>query len=229
MKIAIAYFVFLAFTIGHAEAAQRQDPKQIRAAVERFLTEQAQGLPGTVSVTVGAVDARLPLAPCSQLQTFLPPGGRAWGNTTVGVRCAADRSWTVYVPARVTVTSPYLIAARGLAPGSALSAKDFSLRSGDLAELPGGVLTDAAQASGKILAYRVGAGQPLRLDMLRAPLIVQNGQSVALVTQGSGFRVSSVGLAIGSAAQGDMVQVRTPGGGVVSGVVREDAVVEVLR
>jgi hypothetical protein len=62
----------------------RQDPNALRAVAEQFLQTQAAGLPGEVSVKVGAVDPRTALAGCPAPEAFLQPGARAWGKTTVG-------------------------------------------------------------------------------------------------------------------------------------------------
>ena len=45
----------------------------------------------------------------------------------------------------------------------------------------------------------LGKGLALRSDMLRAPYIVQQNQTVTLVAEGNGFRVSNVALVDGCA------------------------------
>jgi flagella basal body P-ring formation protein FlgA len=53
------------------------------------------------------------------------------------------------------------------------------------------------------------------------------GQSVRLLSSGDGFIVSNEGKALNNAVNGQIVQVRTHSGQVVSGVARNGAVVEV--
>ena len=222
--------VLMALAAAGATAQEvAESPQRIRGEVAAFLAREARGLPGEPRIEVGEVDARLRLARCDFLQTFFPVGSRAWGKTTVGVRCAGANAWTLYVTARVQVIGAYLMTVRGLSPGERLQAADVAERHGDLAALPAGVLTDVGQIAGRVLANRVAAGQPLRQDMLRAEKIVKNGQVIALIAQGPGFRVSSEGRAMGDAAEGHLVQVRTAAGTVVSGVVRPGPVVEVMR
>jgi flagella basal body P-ring formation protein FlgA len=73
----------------------------------------------------------------------------------------------------------------------------------------------------------LAAGTPLRVDTLRSRPVVQQGQAVRLVTNGNGFSVSAEGKAIGNAGDGQIVQVRTPAGSVVSGTARAGGMVEV--
>jgi flagella basal body P-ring formation protein FlgA len=88
-------------------------------------------------------------------------------------------------------------------------------------------VTDPAQAIGKTVRNGIAAGQPLRSDLLSAPWLVQQGQSVKLLSRGAGFTVSNEGKALNNATEGQIAQVRTASGQVVSGVARSPGVVEV--
>ena len=63
-----------------AQAQPRQAAYHDRAAlkrtVEEFLQVQTGGLPGQVTVAVGAIDPRMSLAPCPDPQAFFMPGAR---------------------------------------------------------------------------------------------------------------------------------------------------------
>src|SRR4051812_34273305 len=129
-----------------AAASPRQDLKALRSVAEQFLLTQAAGLPGEVSVKVGAVDPRTALANCPAPEAFLQPGARAWGKTTVGVRCTAPSAWTIYIQAQVNVKAEYVAAAVPLAQGQAVEQGQLMLVKGDLASMPNGIVTDMAQA-----------------------------------------------------------------------------------
>lgn len=204
-----------------------QDPQLIARAVESFARTQTAGLPGEVSVAVGTVERRSTLPACQALEPFLPSGAKLWGSATVGVRCLAPLPWTLYVPVTVKVTGTYLVAGRALVHGQSVAEGDVELRTGDLTRLPAGALTDPAQLAGKTLVTGLAPGQLVRQDHLRAPVAVQQGQTVKLVAVGRGFRVSSEGRAVNNAQEGQLAQVRTSGGQVISGVARPGAVVEV--
>lgn len=199
----------------------------VAATVDQFLRTQTQGLPGRVSWRIDPLDPRTQLPQCSAYEPFTPIGGRLWGNATVGVRCLGPSAWVIYVPVHVTVVADYVVPSRPLAAGQAILAADLATRTGDLTELPAGVITDPAQAAGKIPRNGISPGQPLRADMLNAPLAVQQGQSVRIVSRGPGFSASSEGKALNNAADGQVVQVRTASGQVVSGLARSGGVVEI--
>ena len=89
------------------------------------------------------------------------------------------------------------------------------------------VLTDMALAVGRTSTLSLAAGAPLRADQLRSKPVVQQGQSVRVVSGGAGFSVSALGQAIGTAGDGQVVQVRTAAGTILSGVARSGGLVEV--
>ena len=205
----------------------RQDLAQLQRVVEHYVRKESAGLPGKVSVAVTPLDARLSLPHCPSPEAFMPPGGRLWGKSAVGVRCVAPVSWSVYASVQVEISAEYVVTARPMAPGEAINAQDLVLMRGDLARLPAGIVVDPMHALGKQLALGLGAGQPLRQDMLRSPNVVSQGQGVRLVSQGPGFRVSTEGRALANAAEGQLVQVRAPSGQTISGTARAGGIVEV--
>lgn len=196
---------------------------------ERHARLQTQGLPGKVTITVGALDPRTQLPPCTAHEAFTPPGARLWGKTHVGVRCLGPNTWSVLIPVQISVTGQYVTTARSLSAGQVIQAGDLVTMSGDLSTQPTGVVTDPANAIGKTLRNSLGAGQSLRADQLLAPLVVRQGQTVRLISRGSGFSVSSEGKAINNAAEGQVVQIRMPSGQVVSGVAKPDGTAEIAN
>ena len=218
--------VLLAHPPARAQTQARQDPQALREQVRQFLQIETAGLPGQVTLTVGAIDARLNLAPCPAPQAFLAPGARPWGRTTVGVRCTAPL-WTTYLQATVSVKGDYIAAAVPLAQGQPIEAGQLVRMSGELSALPAGIATEMDQVIGRSVQASLQPGTPIRLDTLRSKPVVLQGQLVRLISNGAGFSVSSEGRAIGNATEGQLVQVRTSGGQIVSGLARTGGVVEV--
>ena len=203
-----------------------ETPATLSQVVQSYARAQTTDLPGKAHIGVGVIDPRLRLPRCRQPVPFLPPGGKLWGNSTVGVRCHTPSPWTIYVPVTINVVAGIVATARPLLQGHLLTPSDLVVRDGDLTQLPAGVLTDARMAAGKLLAVAVPSGTPLRADMLRAPLVVIKGQKVRLLVQGSGFSVNAEGTALSNASVGQPVSVRTQSGRIVSGTAQGEGIVE---
>jgi flagella basal body P-ring formation protein FlgA len=210
----------------HAEP-HWQDLETIRSGAIRFAQQQSAGQPGKASVSATALDSRLRLPACQSIDYFIPTGNRLWGNSNLGARCSSPSSWTVYIPLNVSITSEVVFAARPLGSGQKITEADILLKNEDITQYATGVITDPRQALGKTAAMGIAAGYPLRLDMLRAPFVIQQGQSVKILARGQGFQVTSEGKALGNAAEGQIVSVRSTSGQVIKGTAHQGGIVEV--
>lgn len=211
----------------YAANANHQDLGKLQKLAEQYLRTQTAGLPGEIQVSVDAFDARLNLAVCPTPQAFMPNGSRAWGKTTVGVRCTAPIPWTVYVAAQVRIIGEYVAAAAPLAQGQVIDASDITTLKGDLTTLPAGVITNPQQAIGRTASKTLPLGTPLRDDSMRSKQAIRAGQSIRLVSSGPGFSISSEGRAIGSLNEGQVGRARAANGETVSGVARAGGILEV--
>jgi len=206
--------------------AGQQDGETIRATAFTFLQQQTAGLPGKITITVAPAFPR-GLAACTSLEPFMPVGARLWGRTSVGVRCAGARPWTLYLQARISLQATYYTASRQIAPGETLTAADLVAHEGDLATLPQTVITDPSQAVGAVALVRIGAGLPLRQDTIRGTSSITAGQTVRVVAAGEGFSISAEGSAMNNATPGQQVRVKTTNGQIVTGVVKDGSTVEI--
>lgn len=205
-----------------------QDPAAIKKAAEDFLRIQIKGMPGTVQYSVGTIDPANQLPPCAGFQVRHETG-RLWGRTNLTVQCQAGANWSVFVPVHIKVQGNYLVARRNLGAGQTLSEADVEIRQGDITEFPGNLLESPQQALGKTLGVSLIAGQPLRSDALRQPLVVQQGQRVTIVSRGSGFSVSGEGQALNNASEEQVVRVRLTNGQVVTGLAKPGGIVEITH
>ena len=208
------------------EPVARQDTAAIVPIVEAYLQSQTGKLPGQSKITVTPPDTRLDLPACPKPETFLPTGARLQGRVTVGVRCREPSRWTIYVQAQISVSTQYLVTAAPLAQGHVISENDLTVAAGELNAASAGLITDMAQAIGRTLAAPIAAGLPLRSNLFRKDWVVHQGQVVRFMTSGEGFRITVEAKALANASEGELVQVKTKYGRVLSGTARSGGIVE---
>ncbi|MGJ7507315.1 flagellar basal body P-ring formation chaperone FlgA [Variovorax sp. GT1P44] len=211
-----------------AAAAGAPLPDAARSAIDRFLQAQTAGLPGkvTFSVTTSGSGA---LPPCDDFEAFMPTGATPWGRVSIGLRCRGEKPWTRFVPAHVAVEGRYYVAARAIEAGQSLGAADVTERTGDLSGLPRSVVTDASALNGVVTANRIAAGAPIRKELIRGVVVIQQGQLVQLVAQGQGFVVSTEGKAMTRAEVGAAVQAKTRDGRLLTGIAGEDGQIRLAQ
>lgn len=225
MRILSGFLAALLLTVP-VQPLLAADSAAIRLAVDEFLRTQIKSLPGKASYSIGTIDADRLAGVCEGFDVSMGTGARPWGKTQVVVRCRGG-TWNLWVPVQIRVVAEYLVVARTISAGQKLVDADVRRQSGELSDLPNGVLTDTEQAVGRAAIAALAVGRPLRADMLRLPTVVQAGQSVKIVGTGSGFQVTNEGRALGSAVVGQVTQVRLNSGQILSGVVRADGTVEI--
>ncbi|HEY3326482.1 MAG TPA: flagellar basal body P-ring formation chaperone FlgA [Novimethylophilus sp.] len=217
----------LTFASVAAEADEWQSLDEIVASVERFVRQKTANLGGDINISVTRPDSRLHLGRCDRLEPWLPSGNKLWGRASVGVRCRAPAAWSIYVPVMVRVSAMALVATRPIGRGQLLEASDMQPQMRDLMQYQGGVLTAPEQAIGRTAINPIQPGEILRPELLRAALAIRQGQQVVLIAQGTGFKVSSEGVAMGNAAGGQVVAVKTRSGQIIKGIAKSEGVVEV--
>jgi len=167
----------------------------------------------------GVLDARLKLAPCTQVQPFLPAGVAAWGKSRVGLRCVQGPvAWQVFLPVTVQVWAPAVVAQAPLPAGARLEGSQLALAVVDWAAAPAPPQAEVAALDGRVLVRPVAAGQALRASDLRTRQWFASGDTVQFVAQGRGFAVSAEGQAMSAGLEGQPVRVRMESGRVVVGL-----------
>lgn len=192
-----------------AEAAV-QSHASIHAGVRAYLLARIPAAQrADARIELGRLDPRLRLPVCSSpLQTFANGDRPAAGALSVGVRCAGERPWTLYVPARVAVFGPVAVMARPLARGAPIQPQDLEMLRHDLAGLSYGYFATREAAVGKIAKQPLSAGQVLQVNQVASPKLVRRGEQVTLRVSADGLEVSVAGSALADGELGQRIRVR---------------------
>ncbi len=180
-----------------------------------------------VEVQFGALDSRLRLTPCSQVQLYMPPGSGLWGRTRIGLRCIqGQKAWNVFLPATIKVMAPALVASASLSAGHTLTEADMVRAEVDLAAEASPAVQGADGAVGRVLSRALVPGQSLRQVHLKARQWFAVGDVVTVVAAGPGYRAVSQGEALTAGLEGQVARVRMSGGRTLVGTPVADRQME---
>ena len=227
----IAFLMCLALAGVGARAQTVLDPALVERVRQLAETAaRATAPPNTrVAVEIGALAPNLRLAPCQQIQPYLPPGVSAWGRSRIGLRCTDGVArWNVSLPVRVAVFGRVVVAGAALPAGVNLSQEHLAMADIDIAAEPGAVFTDAAQLIGRTLARPVNAAEAVRAPALKSRQWFAAGETVQVLAVGEGFAVASEAQAMSAGIEGQEVRVRFESGRVASGRAVGERRVELL-
>lgn len=182
-----------------------------------------------VEVELGQLDARLRLAPCGQVQPYLPHGLKMWGKSRIGLRCVDGQArWNVSLPVTVRVFSRALVATAALPVGTVLTQAQLQTAEIDVAAEPGQVFTEPGPLEGRSLQRPLAVGEAVRSSDLRLRRWFAVGDRVQVLASGQGYAIASEGQAMEVGLDGQDVRVRFENGRVVTGRAVGERRVEVL-
>lgn len=184
--------------------------------------QSASASPLRMEVSIGALDSRLRLAPCTHVEPYVPVGLKLWGRTRLGLRCVdGGGRWNVFLPVTIKAFGPAWVLRDNVLPGTVLAAGDAIEAEADWAADLSPVMADPAQWVGLVASRSLVAGQPLRQSMVKAAQVFQAGTQVRVVAEGPGFEIASDAQALTPGIIGQMVRVRMENGRITTGVVQD--------
>ncbi len=207
--LAVAGVVFLTLQPSQANLA-RQDLGDLQQQVKIFLQDHyRQQDVERVDITVGNLDPRLVLAACTQPLTMtLNDPSNSGGNLTVQTRCEATQSWSIYVPAQVSLFRPLAVASRPLMRGDVISERDIQIDVVNVSQLRQGYLARRESIIGQELQRPMNTGEAFRGSILEAPLVIKRGDAVHIEMQAGTIAVNSTGIAMANGRIGQRIRVR---------------------
>jgi flagella basal body P-ring formation protein FlgA len=191
-----------------APGETHQDLTAIHEAVIDFVSAQ-QSADADLQVHPRTTNPRFRRTPCqSPLVAFATPGAKRIGNTTVGVRCDGKRPWKLYIPTRVTLMLPVVVANRPLLRGQRLAAKDLRIEKRDAGTVQHPAIRTPTQVVGYVVTHPIATGQAVDGAMLAAPNLVERDHRVRMTARNRGIDISVPGQAMEDSALGETVNVR---------------------
>ena len=212
-----------------AAFATTQSIEAVQSAAEEFVRSRLPASNAKQYVTAAKLDPRLRVESCDQpLETFEQSATTLGERVTVGVRCAAANTWTLYVPVSVEVEIPVLVLRRALARRARVAVIDVEPQTRRVPGNAASFLLDSASLQGHRLKRSLPAGTALTVDMLVPDVVVRRGQQVTLIAASGPVEIRAQGHALTEGGVADRVRVQNASSlKVVEGVVESDNVVRV--
>ncbi len=152
------------------------------------------------------------------------------GNVVIPVEITVDGKFYKLEPISllVKVTTDCLVASRDIRVREPIDGRVKSERK-EITFMPGGILTDAAQASNKIAKRNIRAGTILTGGMFESAPLFRRGSAVTVVAKVGKISVETTGTSFEEGREGKLVKVRLVSGKIVEGKVAADGKVIIKK
>lgn len=201
------FLLLSALAPAQAETVSAQD--QVKAAIQIYVNDLHGDRFTRVESDIQPLDSRLQLKTCdAPLEIEHRPKERMAGRVTFKTHCTGTQAWTIHVPASIKTFAKVVVAASGIPMGTQISARDLAYAEQDVSLLHRGYFHSADDISGFVAKRPIPAGQVLTPVTVDPAKLVNKGENVAIVAEGSGITIRASGVAMTDGTLGELIQVR---------------------
>ncbi|MDR1085462.1 MAG: flagellar basal body P-ring formation chaperone FlgA [Deltaproteobacteria bacterium] len=189
-------------------SGQRTGDSEIRKIILEYLARSEPYISGQyelVSLTAGTP----PVMPPGQAEyrfVPLPSSNPGYLTGTIYFSLNGKDAARLRITAQIDLQMPALVAARDLPRGQILSEGDLTESVVSYSQSKG-ALKEAAQAEGQTLRVSLRAGSPVRDRDLVKTSMVKKGETVTIIAQSGGLKVTALGQAKQDGALGQTIAV----------------------
>lgn len=218
----------------NALSARKQIYAAVQLKVSDIIHQEAKNHPwpeyqAKMNLFIPSESAQLPV--CGKaLSVSLPERGHfALSRLRVNVRCDEGQGWEIAVTVKPDIYLPVIVARHALERGQTLTSADISLKKLNVSNAHGGYVLRPQEVLGLTVKRRIHELQPIAMTQLDAPVLVERGQSVAMIAIQDGVEAQTVGEAMKKGRKGEMIKVKNESSErVVNAIVTDTGVVHTI-
>ncbi|OAN18638.1 flagellar biosynthesis protein FlgA [Photobacterium jeanii] len=160
---------------------------------------------GELQVTPAQLDSRLRLTECSMpLNTSIPGKQSMTGNVTVLINCPTE-NWQVYVPVRVKLLLPRVVATKPLPRGTVIAAADLTIKLVENRFQRSISFEEPSQVIGSKVKRGINMGDTIEGNDI---CLVCRNESVLIRAGNSGLNIVTNGTALSDGSLGDQIRIQ---------------------
>jgi len=170
---------------------------------------QAEGMKRGMEVELYGrnVEMSVPLEAAASIEIRSVSYDAQTGRFTAVIAAAGDGGYRLPVSGRVHETSPVPVLRRAMGPGEVIRKDDIEIVRTREDRIARDIVTDPAKLIGTTPRQRLRAGEPVRDNDTRPPVLVARNSTVTIVLQSGALTLTAQGKAVEEGAKGDTIRV----------------------
>ena len=224
----ILALAFIFSTTAHGEQGS-QSHESIAEAVKGYIAQNIN-LPGEYEVSLTPLDSRLNLPQCPEpLEVFTTTDLIKAGRTTIGVRCNAEKKWSIFTSAIIKTYQMVVILSQPIQRGEIITRQHLAIEKREVSNLREDFVTQLEQVENKQITRQFNTGTILSLRNLVEPKLIKRGDKVVISTTKPNFSIKMSGVAMMDGAKGQLIKVKNQNSGrIINATVIEPGLVSVI-
>ena len=223
-------FVVLALALGFFTPGHAEEKFQSLNSIYEFVKDTVASNINTseYEISVIPLDSLLKLPECSvPLEAFKTTGIKA-GRTAIGVRCVAEKKWSIFTSADIKIYETVVVLSRPVQRGEIITKEHLAIEKRDVSKLRGDFVTQTEQIENKQAARQIQAGAILGLRSFIEPMVIKRGDKIIISSIQTDFAIRMSGVAMMDGTKGQFIRIKNENSGrIISATVIEPGLVSV--
>ncbi len=213
------------FTPGHAEQkfqSHNSIYELVKDTVARNMNTSAE-----YEISVLPLDSQLKLPECTKpLESFTTTDLIKAGRTSIGVRCNAEKKWSIFTSAIIKVYEDVIVLSRPVQRGEIITRQHLAIEKKDVSKLRGDFVTRAEQVENKQAARYAPMGTVLNLRSFIEPNLIKRRDKIIISSMQPAFAIQMNGVAMMDGSKGQLIKIKNESSGrIINATVVEPGLV----
>ncbi len=218
---------FIFFSPAYADD-DSQSHESIAEAVKSYVAQNIN-LNNEYEVILVPLDDRLRLPLCvAPLEVSSTNDVIKAGRSTIGVRCNAEKKWSIYLSVIIKSYQMVVVVARPIQRGEIITPQHLAFEKREVSNLRDDFVTQIGQVENKQAIRQLESGSILSLRNFADPKIIKRGDKVVISTAKPNFSIKMSGVAMMDGSKGQLIRVKNQNSGrIINATVVEPGLVVV--
>jgi len=199
------FISFLSLLFSFSIFAEKIDSNYIENLAKTFLEKQiVKPSTGNRKIEITPIDPRVVIRPCDQPLTLNIPVKTNNRNVNVKVSCENSTPWKLYLPAKISITIPIVIAKNYISKGSILDDSNITIIEKDSFKIRGEYFSDIKSLLNNKALTSIAKGRTIAKNNI---CLVCKGGSVIIEAGDKNFAIQTDGIALSNGTLGQIIRV----------------------
>ncbi|MFT5297117.1 MAG: flagella basal body P-ring formation protein FlgA [Colwellia sp.] len=210
LKIFIVISV-ISVSLSDLAFGQTMNREQLQDFVGQFL-ENNISLPtqGKMTVYVSSIDPRIIIKPCLSSLVANIPQNHNGRNVNVKINCNDPTPWYLFIPARIQMVVPVVVAKSIINKGSRVDESNVIIEYRETRRIRGETLDDITIVTGTRAKRKLSAGAILTKKNI---CFVCKGSHVTIIAKSDNLMIKTAGIALKDGGIGEQIRVKNESSG----------------
>jgi flagella basal body P-ring formation protein FlgA len=158
-----------------------------------------------ISIKIASIDPRIQIQPCQGKLKANIPEKNSGRNVNVKISCDGSASWSMYLPAKIEITLPTLVAKKTISKGSVIDNHHIEIVYLSNTKVRGAVINDATLVLGAKAEKRIAKGKTFNPKNI---CLVCKGDIVTIIARTENFNIKTQGEALSSGNINEQIKIK---------------------